>query len=74
MSLELPASSNFSQSYIDILTRNNIQSVASISLLNNDIALKVGLGVHTVDDLSNLSRLQVFQEIVFVDGVFNELF
>ena len=48
--------------------------MANISFLDDDIRHKVVLGIHAVNNLSDLSRVQILQKIVFVDRVLYEFF
>lgn len=55
------------------LTCNNIQSVANVSFLDNNFGLVISLGIHTVNHLTHLGRLQVFEKVILVDGILYEL-
>lgn len=55
------------------LTCNNIQSVANVSFLDNNFGLVISLGIHTVNYLTHLGRLQVFEKVILVDGILYEL-
>ena len=55
------------------LTCNNIQSVANVSFLDNNFGLVVSFGIHTVNYLPHLGRLQVFEKVILVDGILYEL-
>ena len=55
------------------LTCNNIQGVANVSFLDNNFGLVISLGIHTVNYLTHLGRLQVFEKVILVDRILYEL-
>ena len=55
------------------LTCNDIQSVANVSFLDNNFGLVISLGIHTVNYLTHLGRLQVFEKVILVDGILYKL-
>ena len=55
------------------LTCNDIQSVANVSFLDNNFGLVISLGIHTINHLTHLGRLQVFEKVILVDGILYKL-
>lgn len=55
------------------LTCYDIQSVANVSFLDNNFGLVISLGIHTVNYLTHLGRLQVFEKVILVDGILYKL-